>query len=83
MKKTFLKCTSSLTHITHKVFDKNHADIHETKPVLTLKKPIYVGFTVLESSKWLMYDFHYNFIKKNLMLNCCLLAQTVLRMKPN
>ena len=30
-----------------------------------LNKPIYVGLTLLELSKWLMYDFHYSFIKKN------------------
>ena len=79
--KDFLKYTSRPTHITHKIFGKNYAAIHEIKPVLTLNKPIYVGFTVLELSKWLMYDFHYNFIKKTLMLNCCLLIQTVLLMK--
>ena len=61
----FLKYTSRPTHITHKIFGKNYAAIHEIKPVLTLNKPIYVGFTVLELSKWLMYDFHYNFIKKH------------------
>ena len=64
--KDFLKYTSRPTHITHKIFGKNYAAIHEIKPVLTLSKPIYVGFTVLELSKWLMYDFHYNFIKKTL-----------------
>ena len=63
--KDFLKYTSRPTHISHKVFDKNYAAIHEIKPVLTLNKPIYVGLTVLELSKWLMFDFHYNFIKKH------------------
>ena len=53
------------THITHKSFSKNYAAIHEIKPVLTLNKPIYVGFTALQLSKWLLYNFHYNFIKKN------------------
>ena len=62
--KDFLKYTSRQTHITHKIFGMNYAAVHEIKPVLTLNKPICVGFTVLELSKWLMYDFHYSFIKK-------------------
>ena len=64
-KKVFLKYISRPTLITHKIFGKNYAAIHEIKPVLTLKKPIYVEFTVLELNKWLMYDFHYSFIKKH------------------
>ena len=63
--KDSLKYTRRPTHITHKIFGKNYAAIHEIKPVLMLNKPIYVGFTVLQLSKWLMYDFHYNFINKN------------------
>ena len=64
-KKDFLKCTSRPTYVTHKTFGKNYATIHEIKLVLTLYKPIYVGFTVLELSKWLMYELHCNFIKKH------------------
>ena len=51
---------SSLEKLIKKLSDD--AAIHKIKPVLTLNKSIYVGFTVLEFSKWLMYDFHYNFI---------------------
>ena len=61
----FLKYTSRPTYITHKIFSKDYAAIHEIKPVLIFNKPIYVGFTVLDLSKWKMYDFHHNFIKKN------------------
>ena len=61
----YLKHVSKTIFISQKIFDKNFAAIHEIKPVLKFNKPIYVGFTVLELSKWLMYDFHYNFIKKN------------------
>ena len=48
--KDFLKYIKP-TFISTKIFDKNYAAIHEIKPVLTLNKPIYVGFTVLELSK--------------------------------
>ena len=51
--KDFLKYTSRLTHITHRIFGKNYAAIHEIKPVSKLNKTIYIGFTVLVLSKWL------------------------------
>ena len=62
--KDYLKYVSKPTFISQKNFSGDFAAIHEIKPVLVLNKPIYVGFTVLELSKYLMYDFHYNFIKK-------------------
>ena len=57
----FLKYTDRSTHNTHKILVKNYPGIHEIKR----NKPIYVGFTVLESSKWLMHDFHYIFVKRH------------------
>ena len=62
--KDFLNYTSKPTYITHKILGEDYAAIHETKLVLILNKPIYIGFPVLDLSKWKMYDFHYNFIKK-------------------
>ena len=46
-------------------YSQNYAAVHEIKPVLTLNISIYVGFIVLELSKWLMYEFHYNFVKRH------------------
>ena len=56
--KDFLKYTSRPTYVTHKIFGEDYAAIHEIKPVLILDKPVYVGFTVIDLSKWKMYDFH-------------------------
>ena len=79
--KEFLKYTSKPTYVTHKLFNENFAAIHEVKQVLVLNKPSYVGFTVLDLSKWLMYDFPTTLLKRILMLNYCLLIQTVYLMK--
>ena len=58
----FIKYTSRPTCVNWKVFENNLAATHEKNISLTLNKPIYVGFTVLETSKWEMDSFHYNFM---------------------
>ena len=62
--KDIVKHISKPSYVSHKIFDKNLVAIHEKKICLTLNKPIYVGFTVLEISKLAMYSFHYDFVKK-------------------
>ena len=37
--------------------------VHKIKEVLTLNRPAHVGMCILDLSKMLMYDFHYNCIK--------------------
>ena len=46
-----------------KIFNDHLVAIEMRKKNLTLNRPIYCGFTILDNSKTLMYDFHYNFIK--------------------
>jgi hypothetical protein len=43
-------------------FNENLVGVHLCKREITLDKPIFIGHTVLDQSKYLMYDFHYNFV---------------------
>ena len=47
-----------------KIFHENLVAVERAKVELTLNRPIYVGIAILDLSKTLMYDFHYNYIKR-------------------
>ena len=48
--------------VSRKIFRRNFVAIYEIKPVLTLDKPIYVGFSISDLSRLLMYEFHFKYI---------------------
>ena len=64
IKKHSLRCANKPNFISQKIFDQNFIAVHCSKTVLTLNKPIYVGFCILELSKLLMYQFHYDYVLK-------------------
>ena len=45
------------------IFCDNLAAIHMKKTHLVFNKPVYLGMCILDLSKTLMYEFHYNYIK--------------------
>ena len=46
------------------IFTENLIAVHMKKTKVYYNKPIYLGMCILDLSKTLMYDFHYNYIKK-------------------
>ena len=46
------------------IFSEDLVAIHMRKKELIFKKPVYLGMCILDLSKTLMYDFHYNYIKQ-------------------
>ena len=61
--KDYVKCISKPSFISQKIFSKNFVAIYQVKPVSILNKPIYVGFSILDLSKLLMYTFHCEYIQ--------------------
>ena len=45
------------------IFDENLVAVHMKKTQLYCNKPGYLGMSILDLSKSLMYDFHYNYNK--------------------
>ena len=46
------------------IFSEDLVAIHMKKTKLYFNKPVYLGMCILDSSKTLMYEFYYNYIKK-------------------
>ena len=64
--KDYVKCIIKSSFVSQKIFSKSFVAINKTKSDLTLNKPIYVGFSILDLSKYLVYQFHYKCMKREL-----------------
>ena len=61
-KKVYQKCVNKPNFISSKIIDRGFVAVHCSKKLLTLNKPIYVGFCILKLSKLLMCKFHYDYV---------------------
>ena len=75
-KKDYLKWTSKPSYMSHSIFDNDLVTIHKSKITLTPHKPAYIGMCILELSKVLIYEFHYDYIKNTYGNNSRLFIET-------
>ena len=59
-----VKSTSRPNFYRSTIFDENLIAVHMKKTEVFFNKPVYVGQAILDLSKTLMFDFHYNYILK-------------------
>ena len=57
------KLTSKPNFDSCKRFNENLVSVHMKRTSLTMNKPIHLGMSILDLSKNVMFDFHYNYIK--------------------
>ena len=62
--KKLSKLVSKPTYVNSKIFNEDLVAVHKIKETLTPDRPAYVGMCILDLSKTLMYDFHYNYTKE-------------------
>ena len=61
--KKLSKLVSKPTFVNSKILNEDLVAVHKIKETLTLDRPAYVGMCILDLSKTLMCDCHYNYIK--------------------
>ena len=59
----FKKLTAKPNYESRKIFNENLVSVHMKKTSLTMNKPVYLGMSILDLSKTVMFDFHYKYIK--------------------
>ena len=59
----FKKLAAKPNYNARKIFNENLVSVHMKKTSLTMNKPVYIGMSILDLSKTVMYDFHYRYIK--------------------
>ena len=62
-KEKLIKLVAKPNFRSRKIFSENLVSVHMKKTSLTMNKPVYLGMCILDLSKTIMYDFHYNYIK--------------------
>ena len=67
------KLTARRSSDSFRIFSEDLSAVNMKKSKLYLNQPIYVGFTILDLSKVLMYQFHYEYMKQKHGVNARLL----------
>jgi hypothetical protein len=62
-KKKAIKLSAKPNYDRHTIFDENLIAVHMKRTTIFYNKPIYLGMSILDLSKTLMFEFHYDYIK--------------------